>query len=58
MGRPQAGPGKNPAVCGVKVAVWRSVCAVIEPLRASETMRRIIRRVALGRGANYYLKKA
>jgi hypothetical protein len=30
---------------------------VIEPLRASEIMRRVIRRIALGKNANYYLKK-
>lgn len=55
---PQAAPGKNPALDGVKLAVWRSARAVIEPLRASETMRRVIRRIALGKNANYYLKKA
>ena len=58
LGMPQAAPGKNPALDGVKLAVWRSARAVVEPLRSSETMRRIIRRIALGRGANYYLKKA
>ena len=58
LGLPQAAPGKKPALDVVKLAVWRSARAVIEPLRASETMRRIIRRVALGKNANYYLKKA
>ena len=53
---PQAAPGKNPAWDGVKLAAFRAVRGVVEPLRASETMRRIIRRVALGKNANYYLK--
>lgn len=57
-GFPQAAPGVNPAWDSVKLAVWRSVRAVVEPLRSSETMRRIIRRIALGKNANYYLKKA
>lgn len=58
LGFPQAAPGVNPAWDSVKLAVWRSVRAVVEPLRSSETMRRIIRRIALGKNANYYLKKA
>jgi hypothetical protein len=58
MGLPQAAPGRNPALDSVKLAVWRSARAVVEPLRSSETMRRVIRRIALGKNANYYLKKA
>jgi hypothetical protein len=58
LGFPQAAPGVNPAWDSAKLAVWRSVRAVVEPLRASETMRRIIRRIALGKNANYYLKRA
>jgi len=58
VGLPQAAPGKNPALDGVKLAAWRTVASIVEPLRSSETMRRIIRRVALGKNANYYLKKA
>lgn len=58
FGMPQAAPGKNPALDKIKLAVWRSARAVIEPLRSSETMRRVIRRIALGKNANYYLKKA
>ena len=58
IGLPQAAPGKNAALDSVKLAAWRSLRAVIEPLRKSETMRRIIRRIALGKNANYYLKKA
>ncbi len=55
---PQAAPGKNPAWDGVKLAAFRTVRGAVEPLRASETMRRILRRIALGKNANYYLKKA
>ena len=58
LGLPQAAPGKNASLDAVKLAVWRSARAVVEPLRSSETMRRIIRRIALGKNANYYLKKA
>lgn len=58
LGLPQAAPGKNPALDGVKLAAYRTVAAIIEPLRGSETMRRVIRRIALGKNANYYLKKA
>lgn len=57
IGIPQAAPGKNPVLDHIKLGVWRTVAAIVEPLRASETMRRIIRRVALGKNANYYLKK-
>jgi hypothetical protein len=58
LGLPQAAPGKNPALDSVKLAIYRTAAAIVEPLRASETMRRIIRRIALGKNANYYLKKA
>jgi ribosomal protein L16 Arg81 hydroxylase len=55
---PQAAPGVNPRLDNVKLAVYRTAAAIVEPLRASETMRRVIRRIALGKNANYYLKKA
>ena len=58
LGLPQAAPGKNPALDSVKLGLYRTAAAIIEPLRGSETMRRIIRRIALGKNANYYLKKA
>lgn len=53
---PQGAPGKNPVLDSVKLAVFRTVRGAVEPLRASETMRRILRRIALGKNANYYLK--
>ena len=58
LGMPQTAPGKNPAFDAVKLGLYRTAAAVVEPLRGSETMRRIIRRIALGKNANYYLKKA
>jgi hypothetical protein len=58
IGLPQAAPGAKPTFDAAKLAVYRAAAAVIEPLRGSETMRRIIRRIALGKNANYYLKKA
>lgn len=53
---PQATPGTHPAWDSVKLAAYRSVRAAVEPLRASQTMRRVLRRIALGKNANYYLK--
>jgi hypothetical protein len=34
------------------------VTTAIKPLRASMAMRRVLRRIALGKRANYYLKDA
>ncbi|MEH2509912.1 hypothetical protein V1291_001266 [Nitrobacteraceae bacterium AZCC 1564] len=58
LGLPQAAPGTRPALDSVKLAAYRTMAAAVQPLRSSETMRRIIRRIALGKNANYYLKKA
>jgi hypothetical protein len=56
IGLPQQPPGKQPARDAVKLAFYRSVTAAIRPLRASLAMRRVLRRIALGKRANYYLK--
>ncbi|MBE0703377.1 MAG: cupin-like domain-containing protein [Afipia sp.] len=56
LGLPQAAPGQNPGLDAVKLAVFRTSRSIIEPLRKSETMRRVLRRIALGKNANYYLK--
>jgi hypothetical protein len=53
---PQAAPGRNPALDAVKLAVFRSVKAVVDPLRKSLAMRALIRKLVLGRDANYYMK--
>ena len=40
------------------LAFYRTVTTAIKPLRASMAMRRMLRRIALGKRANYYLKDA
>lgn len=57
IGFPQAAPGKHPAWDSVKLAFYRTGLAVIRPLRSSQVLRRILRRIALGKNANYYLKQ-
>jgi ribosomal protein L16 Arg81 hydroxylase len=54
LGLPQRPPGRNPALDTLKVAALRIAAALAEPLRRSETMRRALRRVVLGKKANYY----
>lgn len=56
FGMPQAAPGRNPALDTVKLAVFRAVKAVVDPLRKSLAMRALIRKLVLGRDANYYMK--
>ena len=56
LGLPQSTPGQNPGWDAVKLAVFRTGRGIVEPLRKSETMRRVLRRIALGKNANYYLK--
>ncbi|MFA6267063.1 MAG: cupin-like domain-containing protein [Pseudolabrys sp.] len=56
FGLPQAAPGRNPALDAVKLAVFRSAKAVVDPLRKSLAMRALIRKLVLGRNANYYMK--
>ena len=58
LGWPQKPPGAQPAFDSVKLAVYRTATTAIKPLRASTAMRKILRRIALGKRANYYLKKA
>ena len=50
----QAAPGVRPALDGLKVAAYTAARVAIEPLRKSETMRRLLRRVVFGEKANYY----
>jgi hypothetical protein len=56
MGLPQAAPGRNAAADGVKLAAFRSMKAMIDPLRKSEAVRALVRKVVLGRNANYFVK--
>jgi hypothetical protein len=58
LGWPQKPPGAQPAFDAVKLAFYRTVTTALRPLRGSMTMRRILRRIALGKRANYYLKDA
>ena len=58
FGLPQAAPGAQPVFDNIKLAAYRTMAAAVQPLRSSEAMRRVIRRIALGKNANYYLKKA
>lgn len=53
-GFPQAAPGAKPVLDGLKVAAYTAARSAIEPLRKSETMRRLLRRVVFGDKANYY----
>jgi hypothetical protein len=58
IGLPQRPPGQQPARDAIKLAFYRTAMAVIRPLRSSHVMRRLLRRIALGKRANYYLKDA
>jgi hypothetical protein len=58
IGLPQPPPGVQPVRDALKLAFYRSIITAIKPLRASSAMRRLLRRVALGKRANYYLKDA
>ena len=42
----------------LKLAFYRTVTSAMKPLRALKAMRRVLRRIALGKRANYYLKDA
>jgi hypothetical protein len=58
IGLPQRPPGTQPMRDALKLAFYRTVITAIRPLRASLAMRRVLRRIALGKRANYYLKRA
>ncbi len=54
FGLPQKPPGTAPALDAAKVFVHDAFRAVIDPLRKSESMRRLLRGLIYGRKANYY----
>ncbi|MGZ3410189.1 MAG: cupin-like domain-containing protein [Xanthobacteraceae bacterium] len=58
LGMAQLPPGAQPALDALKLAAIRSVAAIVEPLRRSEAVRRLVRRLALGKNANYYYRAA
>ena len=57
FGLPQRAPGVSPAMDGIKVAAHDAMRAVIDPLRKSEGMRRLLRGAIYGKKANYYYGK-
>ena len=50
----QKPPGVSPVMDQLKVAVHDGARMIIDPLRKSETARRVLRRVLYGKKANYY----
>ena len=58
IGLPQRAPGRNPMLDAIKLALFRVAKAAVEPLRKSVAIRAAVRRLVLGRNANYYLKTA
>lgn len=57
FGRPQKPPGVSPVMDGAKVIAHDAMRMVIDPLRKSEGMRRVLRGLIYGRKANYYYGK-
>ncbi|HTN96063.1 MAG TPA: cupin-like domain-containing protein, partial [Nordella sp.] len=57
FGWPQRPPGVSPAMDAMKVAAHDAMRAVIDPLRKSEGMRRLLRGAIYGKKANYYYSK-
>jgi hypothetical protein len=58
LGFPQRAPGHNPTLDKLKLALFRAAKAVADPLRRSLAVRAVIRKLVLGKNANYYLKNA
>ncbi len=54
---PQRAPGAAPVLDGAKVLAHDAARAVIDPVRKSETARRLLRGLIYGRDANYYYGK-
>ena len=55
-GLPQRPPGASPALDAAKVFAHDAARVVIDPLRKSETARRMLRGLIYGKKANYYLE--
>jgi len=55
---PQPDQGRWPAYDAMKIHAYRGLRAAMEPLRRSEGMRRLLRRIVLGRNANYYYRES
>jgi len=54
FGLPQKPPGVSPVLDGTKVFAHDAFRAVVDPLRKSESIRRILRGLIYGKKANYY----
>jgi hypothetical protein len=55
FGLPQKGPGQSAIVDGTKVIAHDAMRLVLDPLRKSETIRKVLRGLIYGKKANYYL---
>jgi hypothetical protein len=56
IGFPQSAPGRHPMLDRAKSGSLATARSIVEPLRKLEAIRIVLRRIALGRNANYYLK--
>lgn len=57
-GFPQPAPGVQPMADAIKLAAYRTIKMMVEPLRRSEGFRRWIRELVRGKDANYYYNNA
>jgi hypothetical protein len=57
-GLPQRPPGVSPIADAAKVIAHDAMRAMIDPLRKSESVRRLMRGMIYGKKANYYLENA
>lgn len=56
MALPQPSPGRFPMLDRMKSGLLGMARSIVEPLRKLELIRVVLRRIALGRNANYFLK--
>jgi hypothetical protein len=54
LGLPQKPPGVSPTMDSAKIFAHDCARAIIDPLRKTESVRRVLRRVIYGKEANYY----
>jgi hypothetical protein len=55
---PQRPPGQSTLGDAAKLVLFRTVKLVVDPLRKSERVRMLVRKLVLGRDANYFIKSA
>jgi hypothetical protein len=55
-GLPQRAPGASPVMDAAKVIAHDTMRAIVDPLRKSEAIRRVLRGLIYGKKANYYLE--